>query len=82
MALALDTVWGLWLRNAVKTELTFNMFYISPFYVSSLPFFRDIQPKVPYPAFLFLYVLAFCLGAAAVWFAAFAVRKLFKKRAK
>ncbi len=80
VALALDAVWGLWLKNAVRTELTFNMFYISPFYVSSLPVFRDIQPRVPYPVFLFLYVLAFCIGAAAVWFGAFGVRKLFGKR--
>ena len=76
VALILDMIWGLWLGNAVKTELTFNMFYISPFYNSSLPVFRDIQPTVPYPVFLFLYVLAFCLGAAAVWFAAYGVRKL------
>jgi uncharacterized membrane protein YwaF len=80
VALILDVVWGGWLRNAVKTELTFNMFYISPFYTSSLPVFRDIQPRVPYPVFLFLYVLAFCLGAAAVWFCAFGIRKLFGKR--
>ena len=80
VALALDAVWGLWLKNAVRTELTFNMFYISPFYVSSLPVFRDIQPRVPYPVFLFLYVLAFCIGAAAVWFGAFGVRRLFGKR--
>ena len=80
IALVLDTVWGLWLRNAVRTELTFNMFYISPFYNSSLPVFRDIQPLVPYPVFLLLYVLAFCIGAAAVWFGAYAVRKLFGKR--
>ena len=80
VALALDTVWGLWLRNAVNTELTFNMFYISPFYVSSLPVFRDIQPQAPYPVFLFLYVLAFCIGAAAIWFGAYAVRMIFCRR--
>ena len=79
IALVLDAVWGLWLKNAVKTELTFNMFYISPFYNSSLPVFRDIQPRVPYPVFLFLYVLAFCIGAAAVWFGAYGIRKMIGK---
>ena len=75
VALILDTVWGLLLKGAVTTELTFNMFYISPFYNSSLPVFRDIQPNVPYPVFLLLYVTAFCIGAAAIWFGAFGVRK-------
>lgn len=81
-ALLMDTVWGLFLRNVLPTGLTFNMFYISPFYNSSLPVFRDLQPLMPYPVFLLLYVLAFCLGAAAVWFVAFGVCKLFEKRRK
>ncbi|MBQ6262319.1 MAG: YwaF family protein [Clostridia bacterium] len=81
IALIMDALWGLVLRNVIDTELTFNMFYISPFYSCPLPVFRDIQPHVPYAVFLFLYVLAFCLGAAAVWFCAFGVGKIFRKRA-
>ena len=77
IALVLDTVWGLWLKNALNTDLTFNMFYISPFYNSSLPVFRDVQPYIPYPVFLLFYVTAFCIGAAAVWFGTFGFRKLF-----
>lgn len=80
IALVLDTVWGLVLRKLISTELTFNMFYISPFYNSSLPVFRDIQPQVPYPVFLFLYILAFCIGAALIWFGAFGIRRLFGKK--
>ncbi|MBP5207334.1 MAG: YwaF family protein [Clostridia bacterium] len=79
VALILDTVWGLALRNVIKTELTFNMFYISPFYNSTLPVFRDVQPYIPYPVFLLFYVTAFCAGAAAVWFCAFGIRKIFGK---
>lgn len=81
-ALALDTFWGVYLKDALGTGMTFNMFYISPFYNSSLPVFRDVQPAVPYPVFLLFYAAAFCVGAAAIWFAAFGVRKLFgnKKR--
>lgn len=77
VALILDTVWGLRLKNAIGTELTFNMFYISPFYNSSLPVFRDVQPYIPYPVFLLFYVTAFCIGAAAIWFGAFGVRNIF-----
>ncbi|MBR6915569.1 MAG: YwaF family protein [Clostridia bacterium] len=80
IAMILNAVWGLVLRGAIRTELSFNMFYISPFYSCPLPVFRDIQPHVPYLVFLLIYILAFCLGAAAVWFGAFGVRKIFGKR--
>ena len=82
IALIMDALWGLVLRNVIDTELTFNMFYISPFYSCPLPVFRDIQPHVPYPVFLILYVIAFCLGAEAIWFGTFVVRKIFRKRAR
>lgn len=84
IALVFDMIWGLLLKNAIKTELTFNMFYISPFYNSSLPVFRDIQPLVPYPVFLLFYIMAFCFGAAVIWFGAFGIRKFFssQKRGK
>ena len=80
IALLMDAVWGLFLRDAIGSDQTFNMFYISPFYQSSLPVFRDVQPLVPYPVFLLFYIFSFCLGAAAVWFGAFGVRRLFQKK--
>ncbi len=80
-ALALNVVWW-FLLGREAPEKTFNMFYVSPFYNSSLPVFRDVQPVVPYPVFLLFYVFAFCAGAALVWFGILAVRKLFRKRQK
>ena len=80
IALLLDVVWWFFIRAHVPAGASFNMFYISPFFNSSLPVFRDIQPAVPYPVFLFLYILGFCLGTASMWFAAFGIRKLFRKR--
>ncbi|MBO4429336.1 MAG: YwaF family protein [Clostridia bacterium] len=80
IALLLDEIWQFFLRDALSTELTFNMFYISPFYNSSLPVFRDVQPLIPYPVFLLFYIVSFCIGAAAMWFAAFGIGKIFGKR--
>lgn len=57
---------------------TFNMFYISPYFVSSLPVFCDIQPQVPFALFLALYVLAIFLGSNVVY----ATAKLLHKTAK
>ena len=45
---------------------TFNMFYISPYYTSSLPVFSMLQPLMPYPVFLALYLFAFLLGIHVV----------------
>ena len=37
----------------------FNMFFISPYFETTLPVYCDIQPKVPYPVFLFLYIFPY-----------------------
>lgn len=77
IALTLNVIWWAFVRPHVPSDAVFNMFYISPFFNSSLPFFRDIQPLLPYPVFLLTYLLAFSLGGAFVWMAGFGVRTLF-----
>lgn len=42
---------------------TFNMFFISPYFETTLPVYSSIQPKVPYPVFLFLYIAPYIAGA-------------------
>lgn len=37
----------------------FNMFYISPYFNCSLPVYSALQPKLPYPVFLLLYLIPF-----------------------
>ena len=80
IALVLNVLWWYLLRGAVPEGMTFSMFYISPFFNSSLLVFRDVQPMVPYPVFLAFYVVSFCIGAAAVWFATLGIRNIFRKR--
>lgn len=41
---------------------TFDMFYISPYYISAVPVFSTLDSLLPYPIFLFLYLLAFLIG--------------------
>ena len=45
----------------------FNMFFISPYFDCTLPVLSDIYAKVPYPAFLLIYILGFALLSAAVY---------------
>ena len=46
---------------------TFNMFYISPYFISELPVFSTIQQAVPYPVFLAAYLIALLLGSGIVY---------------
>ena len=54
---------------------TFNMFYISPYFISELPVFDIIQQNVPYIIYLLLYIIAI-FGAA---FIVYGVATLSKK---
>ena len=55
---------------------TFNMFFISPYFPSTLPVFSVIYEKVPYIIFLLLYILALTLGAYLVTLLLIGIKKL------
>ena len=67
----------------VPEGTTFNMFFISPLFPSSLPVLDSIYPLVPYPVFLLLYIVGFTLVAflffeIAYWIS-WTIRKLQEK---
>ena len=55
----------------------FNMFYISPYFISTLPLFCVIQEMVPYPLFLTFYVSVIILGAFVIYLLASRSKKVF-----
>lgn len=55
---------------------TFNMFYISPYFVSSLPVFDVIQESVPYLLYLLIYLVALSMGAGLIY----VIHRLTRKR--
>jgi len=57
----------------------FNMFYISPYFISTLPLFCVIQEMVPYPLFLTFYVSVIILGAFVIYFLASKFKELICK---
>jgi hypothetical protein len=65
-------------QSGILNGETFNMFYISPYFVSSLLVFREIYQNVPYPLFLASYIFALSLGG----FIIFGVEKFFAKEKK
>lgn len=46
---------------------TFNMFYISPYYPCTLPVLELLYPKVPFIAFIFIYIVGFVAIAAFLY---------------
>ena len=50
----------------IPSDETFNMFYISPYFECTLPVLSAIYPKVPYIAFLLIYIFGFAVVAGLV----------------
>lgn len=67
-------------NSGVLNGETFNMFYISPYFISELPVFDKIQQAVPYPIFLLTYIAALSLGSAVILFIAKETKALFGRR--
>lgn len=59
---------------------TFNMFYISPYFISSLPIFDVIQENTPYLLFLIIYILAITFGSFIVCYSSLLIKRLFNKK--
>ena len=57
-------------------DQTFNMFYISPLFPSTLPVLSSIYPKVPWIVFFLLYLIGFTLVAFLVFLAAKGIARL------
>ena len=52
---------------------TFNMFYISPYFISELPIFNVIQQNVPYMLYLLIYMITIYVGSIIVYIIANAI---------
>ena len=59
---------------------TFNMFYISPYFISVLPVYNSIQESIPYIFFLLIYIISIFLGSNIVYFISYGINKLHLKR--
>lgn len=66
----------------VLNDETFNMFFISPYFISTLPVFNVIQESVPYVIFLFSYILILIAGVVIVYSISYSINKLSKKYCK
>lgn len=61
-------------NSGVLNGETFNMFFISPYFISSLPILDIIQKNVPYFVYLFIYIVLIMTGSVII----FGIFKFFK----
>lgn len=54
-------------NSKIIGDETFNMFYISPYFISDLPLLNNIQTHVPFIVFIIIYLLIIFIGALLVW---------------
>ena len=66
-------------NSGVLNGEEFNMFYISPYFISTLPVFDIIQTHVHYVVYLITYIWALIIGAFIVYSISLLIRNLFKK---
>ena len=65
--------------RACSIDETFNMFYISPYFNCTLPVLSSIDPLVPYPVFLCIYIFGFAFVAFLVLTIVTSLISMFKK---
>ena len=61
---------------------TFNMFYISPYFISTLPVFNVIQENVPFILYLLIYIVSLFVGATIVYVISYAINSIKNKKRK
>lgn len=69
-------------NSGVLNGENFNMFYISPYFITHLPVFKTIQESLPFVIYLFIYILAITMGATIVYFIAKFIKNKINKKNK
>lgn len=67
-------------NSGILLDETFNMFYISPYFVSELPVFNMIQQNAPYIVFLSTYIITLSLGGWIIYEVARYIQYINKKQ--
>ena len=62
-------------NSGILNGETFNMFYISPYFISSLPVFDVIQENLPFAIYLLLYIFAVFIGSFIVYYISYKINK-------
>lgn len=64
-------------NSGILNGESFNMFYISPYFTSTLPVFDIIQESVPYPIYFITYLCVLITGALIIYFASLGIKEIY-----
>ena len=56
---------------------TFDMFYISPYFETTLPVFSSVEQNVPFILYLLIYIATICFGSTILYFILKKIKKGF-----
>lgn len=68
-------------NSGILNGETFNMFYISPYFISHLPIYGTVQESIPYIFYLMFYIISIYLGSDIIFALSYGISN-FKKRLK
>ena len=66
-------------KSGILNGETFNMFYISPYFISSLPVYDIIQKNTYFSIFLLIYLITIFAGGSIIWFLTKVIKQKTKK---
>ena len=66
-------------NSGILNGETFNMFYISPYFISSLPIFDIIQKNTPFILYLIIYLVSIFVGSYLVFIISKGISKIRRK---
>lgn len=69
-------------KTGIIGDETFNMFYISPYFVSILPIYDVIQQNTPYLVYLLIYMISIYIGGSLVYIIAYFIEYINNKLTK
>ena len=69
-------------QSGVLNGETYNMFYISPYFISTLPVFDITQQHVPYILYLLIYIMVISAGVSTIFGIAYLIKKMNSKKEK
>lgn len=65
--------------SGILESETFNMFFISPYCEPSLPVFSLLQPMLPFPVEIIVYIIGFSIAAYAMLLLAMGIKTITRK---
>ena len=65
-------------NSGILNGETFNMFFISPYFISTLPVYDVVQKSIPYIFYLLFYIITILIGGLIIYGIRIGIKKIFK----